>query len=170
MNTYSYHLCNSATPHGKNNNQQLNKTRINKEKLTQNKLSFLLNNSTIKLRINKIFIIQPDPPVKFSFQKKNKQRKKMAQKSLEAIPNDTISASTNWTNWGDVLSRNFEEITIDIVLNVASTMSGYSSDVMLGWTRPQLHGRCCWVLSKVEEEEEEEETQQGFGNRKQKSK
>lgn len=112
--------------------------------MTQNKLSFVLNNSTIKLRINKIFIIQPDPPVKFSFQKyktkkkkptsKNKQTKKKmeTQKSLEAIPNDTISASTNWTNWRDVLSRNFEEITIDIVLNVASTMSGYSSDVMVG--------------------------------------
>ena len=45
------------------------------------------------------------------------------QKSLEVIQNDT--------NWRDVLSRNFEEITIDIVLNVAATMSGYSSAVML---------------------------------------
>ena len=68
------------------------------------------------------------------------------QKSLEVIQNDT--------NWRDVLSRNFEEITIDIVLNVAATMSGYSSAVMLSWTRLQLHGRC-WVQSKIKEIEEE---------------
>ena len=55
--------------------------------------------------------------------KTNKEKKMETQKSLEVIPNDT--------NWRDVLSRNFEEITIDIVLNVASTMSGYSSAVML---------------------------------------
>ena len=54
---------------------------------------------------------------------KQTKKKMETQKSLEVIQNDT--------NWRDVLSRNFEEITIDIVLNVVATMSGYSSAVML---------------------------------------
>ena len=113
MNTYSYHLCNSATPHGKNNNQQLNKTRINKEKLTQNKLSFLLNNSTIKLRINKIFIIQPDPPVKFSFQKKKKQTKQTNKTGPEKLRSHTKRFHKRLYQLDELGGRTFEKLRRD---------------------------------------------------------
>ena len=54
-----------------------------------------------------------------------------ANKRVLGLPNNTISTSTDRANRRDILSGNFEEIAIDIVLNIASTMSWYSSDVVV---------------------------------------
>ena len=46
-------------------------------------------------------------------------------------PNNIISASANRANRRDILPRNLKEVAIDVVLNIAATMSGYPSDAML---------------------------------------
>ena len=58
------------------------------------------------------------------------------------LPDDTISTTTYRTNWRHVLSRNFEEVPVHIVLNIPSTMSRHSSDISItrrSRTRARLH-------------------------------
>lgn len=65
------------------------------------------------------------------------------RKSYSFLPNNSISPTTNRPNRRNILSWDFKEIPIDIVLNISPTMSGNSSDmmtlVMIWQTRARLH-------------------------------
>ena len=76
---------------------------------------------------------------------------------MKILPNDTISASSNRSNRRNVLSRNFEEVTVHIVLEVASAVSRYTFEegVVAGtgaWFR--WHG--CFGLWKTKPGSESE--------------
>jgi len=100
----------------------MKKIRI-KTLLTKKKSDFLLNKQYHKLP--------------FTQKCKNKTKQINSAKLKKGffffccLPNNTISTSTDRTNRRDILPRNLKEVTIDIVLQIPSTMSWYSSDVIL---------------------------------------
>jgi hypothetical protein len=75
----------------------------------------------------------------FYFSSRNEQKKKARfcfKKQLKSnpeklLPNKPISASPNGPYRRDVLAGNLEEVAVHIILKVASTMGGYTSDVRL---------------------------------------
>lgn len=57
------------------------------------------------------------------------------KKNQKNLPDNTASASTNGTNRRDILSGNFKELSINVVLNIAATVCRYNFDAMIGKTR-----------------------------------
>jgi hypothetical protein len=75
-----------------------------------------------------------------------KKRKKKKSNPEKLLPNNPISASPNGPYRRDVLAGNLEEVAVHIILKVASTMGGYTSDVRLAWARARIH----WQAKELE--------------------